>query len=54
MVTSLSSVAYTLVYLENSYDTWHAEASEDETILARMYTQIHRHLLNMEAGKGMA
>ena len=39
MVTTLSSEAYTLVYLENSYDTWYAEASEDETILARMYTQ---------------
>ena len=39
MVTTLSSEAYTLVYLENSYDTWYAEASEDETIPARMYTQ---------------
>ena len=39
MVTTLCSEAYTLVYLENSYDTWYAEASEDETIPARMYTQ---------------
>ena len=39
MVTTLSSEAYTLVYLQNSYDTWYAEASEDETIPARMYTQ---------------
>ena len=39
MVTTLSSEAYTLVYLENSYDTWYAEASEDETIPARMHTQ---------------
>ena len=38
-VTTVSSEAYTLVYLENSYNTWYAEASEDETILARMYTQ---------------
>ena len=36
MVTTLSSGAYTLVYLENSYDTWYAEA---ETIQARIYTQ---------------
>ena len=39
VVTTLSSEAYTLIYLENSYDTRYAEASEDEAIPARMYTQ---------------